>query len=229
MIHAPSPGENGDSRGDCQVVEQPGKRKEITRVRPFLINKPSKTSIMARVKSILPIEGTAGDLTFMNTKDGNVLRKKGGVPKKRVEKAPEFERTRENNAEFSDASAAGKLIRDTFLRTMFIEPDSGCVNRLSVRMLKILQTDMQGARGSRKVSGGNLKLLQGFEFNKESRLRDVLYLLPEPELDRDGGTVTATFEPFIPQCVINAPEKTTHFRFSIGVASLDFTKKEIGH
>ena len=148
------------------------------------------------------------------------------MPKKRVEKAPEFERTRENNAEFSDASAAGKLIRDAFLRTMFIEPDSGCVNRLSVRMLKILQTDMQGARGSRKVSGGNLKLLQGFEFNKESRLRDILYLLPEPELDQDGGTVTATFEPFIPQCVINAPEKTTHFRFSIGVASLDFTKKK---
>jgi len=68
---------------------------------------------MARQKGIIKLKGTVGDLTFYKSIDGYLVREKGGVEASRIASDPAFVRTRENNAEFGNATQAGKLLRDT--------------------------------------------------------------------------------------------------------------------
>jgi len=53
---------------------------------------------MAQQKGILPVKGTLGNLTFYKSKDGYLIREKGGLDAKRIASDPAFQRTRENNA-----------------------------------------------------------------------------------------------------------------------------------
>ncbi len=49
---------------------------------------------MAKLKSLIKIEGTLDDLTFYKGKEGFLVRSKGGVSKKRINNDPAFARTR---------------------------------------------------------------------------------------------------------------------------------------
>jgi hypothetical protein len=69
---------------------------------------------MARQSGILPIEGTIGNITFFKSKDGYMVRQKGGVPADKILTDPAFQRTRENNAEFGRAGKACRLFRNVF-------------------------------------------------------------------------------------------------------------------
>ena len=75
---------------------------------------------MAKLKSVIKIEGTLNELTFYKTQDGNLVRTKGGISGNRIANDPKFARTRENNNEFSSAAKSGKLIRNA-LRNLMAE------------------------------------------------------------------------------------------------------------
>lgn len=45
------------------------------------------------------------------TKDGVLIRTKGGVSKQRIKNDPAFQRTRENGVEFAHSAQSGQLIR----------------------------------------------------------------------------------------------------------------------
>lgn len=170
---------------------------------------------MAKLKGLLPIEGTVGGITFAKTQDGIIVKTKSAVAASRIAQAPGYERTRENNREFALASTAGKSLRNAFEHAMFIVPDGGWANRLSGRLLRIIQSDNEGKRGSRTIKPEWLHILQGYEFNDNSRLADSLLLKPEVNYDAVTGKLSAVFRDFHPDCVINAPDKTTHFRMSL--------------
>jgi len=170
---------------------------------------------MAKLKGMLPIEGTVGGITFAKTQDGIIVKTKSAVAAARIAKAPGYERTRENNREFALASKAGKSLRNAFERSMFIEPDGSWANRLTGRLLRVIQSDNEGRRGSRTIKPIHLHILQGYEFNDISRLADSLFLKPELNYDAVTGKLSAVFADFRPDCVINAPDKTTHFRIAL--------------
>jgi len=65
---------------------------------------------MARQSSPFKFTGTIGDMSFYKSKDGHLIREKGGVSGERIKKDPKYQRTRENNAEFGNAAKAVKLI-----------------------------------------------------------------------------------------------------------------------
>ena len=65
---------------------------------------------MARQKGIIKLRGTVGDITFYKSKDGHLVRERGGVDGNRIANDPAFKRTRENGSEFGRAGKSGKLL-----------------------------------------------------------------------------------------------------------------------
>ncbi len=73
---------------------------------------------MARQKGVIKLTGQTGGVSFYKTsEDGYLARQKGGVDGERIKNDPEFERTRENGAEFGRAGVASKLLRTSIRGT----------------------------------------------------------------------------------------------------------------
>ena len=130
---------------------------------------------MAKQKSIIKLEGTIGDITFLKTKDGYIAKEKTSVNKDRIANDPAFQRTRENGAEFGRAGKAGKILR-TSLRTLLQNTsDNGLVPRLTKEMMRVIQADKTSARGLRNVIDGETELLEGFDFNESGKLASTFF------------------------------------------------------
>lgn len=178
---------------------------------------------MAKQKGIIKLEGTIGDITFYKSQqDGYLAREKGGIPADRIANDPNFQRTRENGAEFGRAGKAGKVLR-TALRAMLQKAsDNRMVSRLTQEMVKVIQEDATNPRGLRNVIDGEAELLEGFEFNKNGKLGTTLYAPFTATIDRVTGALTAGLVAFVPQNMIAAPGGTTHFKIISAGAEVDF-------
>lgn len=181
---------------------------------------------MARQKGIVKIKGTIGDMTFYKSRDGYMVREKGGVEASRIANDPAFQRTRENGAEFGRAGKSGKLIRTAFRLILMKASDGRMVSRLTRQMLKVIQSDPVSARGERKVSEGDLSIVKGFEFNAFGKLSTTLFVPYNASLNRSSGEMNVDIESFVPIEMITAPEGATHFKIVSGAAEIDFDNEE---
>jgi hypothetical protein len=178
---------------------------------------------MAKQNSLLKIQGTIGGMTFYHTKDGNLVREKGGVSKKRIANDPAFQRTRENGQEFGMAGKSGKMVRDAIRSFMQNASDSKVTSRLTQVMSYILKEDKFSARGERNVAAGiktpeGKAFLKHFNFNINSLLGSVLF---RPILlDPISGTVT--IRDLVATNNITAPAGATHVSLQTAFASIDF-------
>jgi hypothetical protein len=177
---------------------------------------------MAKQKSIIKLKGTLGDITFVKTSDGYGAREKTSLDGARIASDPNFQRTRENMAEFATAGKGSKLVRTAFQSEMQDAKDSRTTSRLTGAMIKVLQEDTTNNRGSRQIATGNLHLLEGFEFNLNSKLATTLFAPYTSTIDRLTGSLGVSFEAFIPNQVVCAPKGTTHFRIITAGAEIDF-------
>ncbi len=178
---------------------------------------------MAKQKGIIKLEGTIGDVTFYkSTQDGFLARGKGGVSGDRIATDANFQRTRENGAEFGAAGKAGKVLRKAIRVLLQNASDSRMVSRLTQEMVKVIQMDATNPRGLRNVIDGEAELLQGFDFNKNGKLGTTLFAPSTPAIDRVAGTLTVDIPAFIPQNLIDAPGGTTHFKIVSAGAEIDF-------
>jgi len=100
--------------------------------------------------------------------------------------------------------------------------DRMVVSRLTRDMLRVIKSDPVNARGMRVASEGNLQLLKGFDFNIGAKLGTTFFAPFVPNIDRAGGSLSVTVEPFVPLNMVNAPAGTTHFRLTSGGAEIDF-------
>jgi len=180
---------------------------------------------MAKLKGQLPLKGTIQNITFAETGEGIIARSKSSLNRKRLTEDASFERTREQNKELGASTSAGKLLRQALERTVFLQPDSGCVNRLTSRMARIVKTDLTHGRGQRKVAAGMLSLLKGFEFNADSMLYQRLLLQPTISYERASGVLTASWPSMLPAYVIDAPKEATHIQLVLAGTLIDFSNK----
>lgn len=180
---------------------------------------------MAKLKSLLKIEGTLDGMTFYKKADGQYyVRTKGGIQKNRIQNDPAFERTRENNQEFTEVSKSGKLLRRALIELLANVKDRTKTNRLSSVLFKVKNFDSNSVRGQRKVSLGMQTLegkefLTGFEFNKNAPLDAVLlnnYTL-------DTTTKEIQFTGFTPSVMLVAPQGATHIKLYASHVIYDFT------
>jgi len=164
-----------------------------------------------------------GGVSFYKTaEDGYLARTKGGVDAERIKNSPEFERTRENGAEFGRAGVAAKLLRAAFRALILNASDGRMASRLTGEMMKVLKADTTSLRGQRNVIDGEAELLQGFEFNINSSLESCLLVPYTINIDRPSGVVTVQVSGFDPRVSIVAPQGATHARIVVASALVDF-------
>ena len=180
---------------------------------------------MAQQKGILPLKGTIGNINFYKSKDGYMAREKTSVTKERIANDPAFARTRENGAEFGRAGQAGKLLR-TALRSLLLNTaDSRMVARLTREMVRVVQADATNERGMRNVIDGEAALLEGFDFNANSKLSTSLFAPYTATIDRVTGVLQVQIPSFIPLNMVAAPSGATHFKLVAAGVEVDFENK----
>jgi len=178
---------------------------------------------MAKQRGIFKAEGTIDEITFYKSKDGYLIRQKGGVSAERIASDPAFERTRENQKEFARAGSAGKVLR-TALRPLLINAtDRLLVSRLFTAMMKVVKADATSDRGQRNVLDGELELLEGFEFNEAGKLMQTLFAPFTASIDRVSGALTIEVPSFVPVNMIAAPAEATHYKIVSAGGFIDFT------
>ncbi len=177
---------------------------------------------MATQKGIIKLDGTIGGITFYKSQDGYMAREKGGVSADRIANDPNFQRTRENGAEFGRAGKAGKLLRTSLRALLQNASDSRVVSRLTSEMVKVIQADATNQRGQRNVIDGEAELLQGFEFNANAKLGTTLYAPYTSTIDRAAGNLSVDIPAFVPVNMIAVPGGTTHFKIISAGVEIDF-------
>ena len=177
---------------------------------------------MAKQIGFLKVEGTVGDITFVKTRDGYLVKQKGGVPASRIATDPKFKRTRENGAEFGLAGKAGKILRKAFAGELQSIKDRRVTSRLHKALVQVLQTDTVNKRGERNPAAGDLTMLNGFEFNIASQVSGKLVAAHTAAIDRVTGELTIDVPTFVPANAIVAPIGSTHFRIRSAGGWVDF-------
>lgn len=175
---------------------------------------------MAKLKGILKIEGTLDELTFYKTQDGHLVKTKGGVSAERIANDLNFQRTRENGAEFGSSATAGKLLRNAVRNLMMNAADSRVTSRLTQIMTQIKNYDTTSARGERTVAIGiadpaALALLKDFDFNDNAALGDVLFA-------PFTATGAINLPAFVPINDIAYPSGSTHISLKSAYAVVEF-------
>ena len=101
---------------------------------------------MAKQSGVVKIRGAVDDLTFMETKDGFKVRKKGRVvTKATIATDSRYARMRENMSEFSRAVEGSKLLRLAVQDALLDIAEK----RLGTRLNKVQMSDHISARGKR--------------------------------------------------------------------------------
>ena len=177
---------------------------------------------MAKQEGIIKLKGTIGDISFYKTRDGYLARSKGGVDKNRIENDAAFQRTRENGSEFGRAGIAGRVLRAAFKMLLLNAADNRVTSRLTREMVKVIQADTTNVRGDRTVTDGNLKLLEGFEFNINAALSSTLYANYTDSINRETGEAAVSIDAFVPQDNVVAPQGATHFELVAAGAEINF-------
>ena len=181
---------------------------------------------MAKQDGFYPLIGTLGITTFYKTPDGYFAKRKSGINRQRVLTDPNFERFRNNMAEFGRAGKAGKLLRTQTKSLLFNNCDRILIRRLTRELMRVIKSDPLSRPGDRSLQQGDLSLLKGFEFNPDC-LFSVVFSAPYAvAVDSIAGTVSLDFPAFVPGENIKSPPGTTHFELTTAASILDFEKGE---
>ncbi|MBK6698935.1 MAG: hypothetical protein IPG55_03370 [Saprospiraceae bacterium] len=178
---------------------------------------------MGRQIGLIKISGKFNDLSFYKSKDGYIVRTKGGASKARIKTDPAFARTRENNQEFTEINHSGKWIRTSFRNITANESDALVVSRMVTQLSKVIKLDTINLRGSRKVGMGlstieGKKLLKGFNFNMDSILSKVL----KSNYQVDIASGVLRIPDFMPQQDLICPASVTHCKIESAWSEIDF-------
>ena len=176
---------------------------------------------MAKQRGIIKIEGSIGDLTFLKTQDGYLVKEKSDIGK-RIATDKSFQRTRENNAEFGRAGKAGKTLR-TAIKTLLLNAKDGrMTSRLTKEMMKVIKADATSDRGMRNVVDGEVGFLQSFDFNINAVLGTTLSVAYTASINRVTGLLDVSVPVFVPANEIVAPDGATHYKLVSAGAEIDF-------
>ena len=179
---------------------------------------------MAQQFGIINFRGSVGDMTFVRTEDGYLVRRKSSLNKEKVMTDIRFTNTRRVMSEFGYAAQAGKLVRTAVINCLKNIGDSRLHSRMLSKMMAVLATDRVSKWGQRRPHLGNLRMLEGFEFNRKNELIHTLLVQNKTNIDRAAGTATLEIEAFEPSAVLLIPQGASHFCLVSAACELDFIK-----
>lgn len=165
--------------------------------------------------------GTIGNLVYYRRPDieGILVRRKGGVSKKKIRDLPQFERTRENNTEFSGCARAASVMGDA-IRMVSHMADFNITPALVSIMKKVQVTSTEEDRGERSIFISRQKhLLENFQCNRKFPFTGLVRHPLQTAVDR-SGTAQITIPALIPGINLFLPWKAPYYRFIFSLATL---------
>jgi hypothetical protein len=178
---------------------------------------------MGRQSGIIPLQATMDNMTFYKSKhDGMLVKKQSKIPKERIQNDPNFAKLRKNNIEFTNASKACKLLRKAVNAVILGVADGRSVSRLMSTMVLAAKADTTNPRGKRNVTDGDLQLLEGFNFNKNTDMTAILKAEFQHSIDRVTGELKVSIPALDLVSELVAPKEATHFKVISAGAELDF-------
>ncbi len=211
----------------CFCLSLPMDGKYITRIHflHVLWNGFIKIIDMAKQKGFIKVKGSLGGLTFYSLNREELIRTTGGIDKSRIEKDPNFKRTRENMSEFGGSAKVGKALRTGFSSIIKAMSDSSAVGRITgmMKQVNVLGSGLRGKRAFEILT--HKDVIEGFEFNKFEHFESIFYApYTAPTLDTNRAVATWVIPDFNTSNLINAPEGATHFKFILAATVLsDYT------
>ena len=155
---------------------------------------------------------------------GHSAPNKPGPTRKAVLQDENFERTRENAAEFKTAVAVATLVRRS-LRPILIASTNVYLNgRMNALLLKAVQSDRIHFRGKRVMLPAALSILKGFEINANNPISKRKGVSYKTKKNVRKGIIQLTIPSFIPKTALTPPDGATHFQIVTISASINFKK-----
>lgn len=180
---------------------------------------------MAKQSGVVTMRGSIGNLTFYKTQDGYFAKEKGSVDRARIKNDPAFQASRDSSAEFGRASSAASVLRRAFGPLLQQTADNRVISRLTKQIIAVIRADLVNRRGERDLSGGDLNLLRGFDFNVGASLAAILQAPYRAEVDRESGKAVVSLPAFVPGLDVLAPAGATHLKFVSSAAAVNFMDK----
>lgn len=177
---------------------------------------------MAKQVGILPLSGQAGGISFYKQNGVNLAKQKSSLDGDRVRYSPEFVNTRKNNSEFTQASYASKLIRDSFASIVHNNSGNIVSGLTTKRALTVVQSDQANPWGSRLYSAGDQALMVGYEFNNNCTFGNIAPVPYVFAINRTTGAVTLDYTAFIPEDIMQWPDGATDCSFTLMAGEMDF-------
>lgn len=177
---------------------------------------------MAKIKSIIEIEGSIGEVTYKRTKAGNIASRKSNLDKERIMTDPNFERTRENMGEFRNSAKGSKRLKDAIHVLLVGILFKKLYQRLLRLMVKSLRFDTVNVRGQRKPEVSLLtpqgkNMINGFDFSESAPLESIFF----KPISIDGVTDGIMLGDVKPNKDLIYPTEAKYVRFSAGVVVID--------
>lgn len=134
---------------------------------------------MATLNGIVRFSGQLGDLIFYRSGKKNIVRRKSSTYQL-------SENSKKSAKDFGEASRNAAYIRKAFAQ-MVKDYGYGDLNsRLIKRITTIFKHIPTSNAGSKKLRDGNLKIIEGFEFNACTRLDQLLLKSPDIKPQTNG-------------------------------------------
>lgn len=178
---------------------------------------------MARQTSFIKLEGTMGDVTFYKGQNGSFARQKGGIDKAKILNDPNFQRVRENLAEFARAAAVSNILKGAFREIILRSKDLRTHNRLYTLAVKVVKSDLVSKRGQREFMLGDHGLMEEFQFNINATWNSTVFAKYLPQ--NTDTEVAVAFETFIPGVKIARPTGATDARFFLVACAVNPEEK----
>ncbi|MFC4212670.1 hypothetical protein ACFOWA_15850 [Pedobacter lithocola] len=134
---------------------------------------------MATLNGIVRFSGKVGDLIFYRSGKKDVVRRKSGTHQL-------SENSKKSAKDFGEASRNAAYIRKAFAPMVKDYGYGDLASRLTKRLTSVFKTIPNSTAGSKKLLEGNLKLIEGFEFNADTRLDRLLIRQPKVSWLPDG-------------------------------------------
>jgi hypothetical protein len=163
-----------------------------------------------------------GGISFYTQNGQKLAKQKSSLDGNRVKTSPEFVNTRKNNTEFSQASQASKLMRDSFAQIVHNNSSNIVSGLTTAAALLVVQSDQANPWGDRLYSAGDQALMAGYEFNNNSSFASVAPVPYVFAINRTTGAITLDYAAFVPETVMTWPEGATDCSFTLMAGEMDF-------
>lgn len=158
---------------------------------------------MAILNGAIRLSGKLGDLVFYR-------RGKKTVARRKVVNYKLSKNTKKSGKDFGNACRNACYIRTAFDPLVKYFGDGTLPNRLNGKVCEVFRSISQEHLGKKQLRMGNISMLEGFQFNPEASLSDLLFEIPAVHIDSTDQHLHMKISRMYTERLIKSVPKATH-------------------